>query len=281
MEKQMELEYIEVADRRTEAMPKVEELLQILIETNQQQAAQSVAFLLDFMDRMEGQLDSVNQELQAVRKELNVLQDAPGVPTIKERLEHLMKSLELKVSSFQGRLKEIKEALNDRAGQVVDHFKSQGVRALAGVTKTLGIKSMYAAIQSACEKQFASMDETIGSIHEVERKYREAVMHIKNAGRIITGKETQKAVVYPEKGFFSSLRKPCQALKTLHSSGIAKANQAIVKLDTLEKAGKQAAKGKRSIADKLKMFKENQKQAGVQNLGQVVKQKEKGNEHGR
>lgn len=280
MERQMELEHLEVNEQKSAEMPKVEELLQILIETNQQQAAQSVAFMLDFMDSMEGQLERVSQELHTVRKELNVLQDAPGAPTVKERLTSMIKGLEQTVASLQERIKEMKENLNERAGEVVDNFKKQGVRALANVTKVLGIKAMCLAIQSTFETGFAKMENSIVQINEVERKFRESVMHIKNAGRTITGKEIQKEAVYPEKGLFAGMRKPYQSMKNIYALGMAEAKRAVVKVERLEQAGKQVAKGKTSIADKLKQFKEHQEKESVQNIGQTVEPKGK-QEYGR
>lgn len=284
MAKQMELEHIEVDERKSAAMPKVEELLQILIETNQQQAAQSVAFMIEFMDSMEGQLVSVNQELQAVRSELNALQDAPGAPTIKERLTNMIKGLEQTAASLQARIKEMKDNLNERAGQVVDNFKKQGIKALAGVTQTLGLKAMLLSIQTSFETRFAKMEDSIGQIYEVERKYRESVMHVKNAGRTLMGKETQKEAAYPEKGFFTNMRKPYQSMKNIYALGMAEAKRAVVKVERLEQAGKQAAKGKTSIAEKLKKFKVDQEKAdkeGVRNLGQADRQNGKGQEYGR
>jgi len=284
MARQMELEHIEVDERKSAAMPKVEELLQILIETNQQQAAQSVAFMMEFMDSMEGQLVSVNQELQAVRSELNALQDAPGAPTIKERLTNMIKGLEQTAASLQARIKEMKDNLNERAGQVVDNFKKQGIKALAGATQTLGLKAMLSSIQTSFETRFAKMEDSIGQIYEVERKYRESVMHVKNAGRTLMGKETQKEAAYPEKGFFANMRKPYQSMKNIYALGMAEAKRAVAKVERLEQAGKQAAKGKTSIAEKLKKFKVDQEKAdkeGVRNHGQTARQNGKGQEYGR
>ena len=284
MARQMELEHIEADERMSAAMPKVEELLQILIETNQQQAAQSVAFMMEFMDSMEGQLESVNQELQAVRSELNALQDAPGAPTIKERLTNMIKGLEQTAASLQARIKEMKDNLNERAGQVVDNFKKQGIKALAGVTQTLGLKAMLSSIQTSFETRFAKMEDSIGQIYEVERKYRESVMHVKNAGRTLMGKETQKEAAYPEKGFFANMRKPYQSMKNIYALGMAEAKRAVAKVERLEQAGKQAAKGKTSIAEKLKKFKVDQEKAdkeGVRNHGQTARQNGKGQEYGR
>lgn len=281
MAKEMEFDQIEVDERRTAAMPNIEELLQILIETNQQQAAQSVAFIMEFMDNMEGQLESVNQELQAVRSELNVLQDMPGVPTLKERLTGMIASLEKTVVSLQERIKEMRESLNERAGTVVANFKKQGVRALAGVTEVLGIKKMLTSIQVTFENQSARIENRIGQINEAERKYRESVMHIKNAGRTIIGKEIQKEAAYPEKGLFAGMRKPCQSMKRIYTAGMNGARRGAAQVERLEQAGKQSIKRRPSIADKLKQFKERQAKESDRDPGQAVKPKRKEQEYGR
>lgn len=278
MGKEINLEHMDVGEITAERIPKVEELLQILIETNQQQGAQSVAFMLDFMDSMEGQLDSVKQELQAVRKELNDQQNRRGLPNVKEQLTNLITGLERKVTLLQKQIKDLKEVLNERAGQIVDNFKKQGVRALANVTEILGVKGMYLAIQASFENQLIKVDQNISKINELEQKCRESVMYIKNAGKVIMGKDIQKEVVYPEKSFFANMRKPYQSMKNLYVLGMTESKRAVVKLEQLEKAGKQIPKSKGSIVDKLKKFKGNQVKTDKE---QVVGQKGKGQEYGR
>lgn len=277
----MELEHMEAIEQVPDAMANVEELLKILIENNQQQAAQSVAFMMEFMNSMGEELTGVTNELKSVREELNVLKDTPETATIKERLSNMAKNLEQKVISLQKQIKDMQGALNEKAAEVIDNFKRQGIKALANVTKVLGIKKMLTSIQKSFEKQFEKIEASLGRIDEAERKYREVAMHVKNAGRTLKGKDIQKEVVFPEKSVFVNLRKPYQSMKNIYVGGRMEVRRALAKLTYLERAGKQVAK-KLPIAEKLKNFKESQGKLNKDNkrdIQQTVKRK--GEEHGR
>lgn len=282
MEKQMELEHIDVNEGRSAAMPNVEGLLQILIESNQQQAAQSVAFMLDFMDRMEEQLETVNQELKAVRGELNHLQNTPETKTLRARLSRWGEVLETKVQELQERINQTKAVLNEKAGQVINDFKQRGIRALDNVTKVLAIKPLATALHDVLKRQAISMEGSIDSINQTEKRYRESVHHVKNAGRAIRGKEAEKEINYPEKGVFAAMRGPYQQMHNLYSRGIAQVNRLLSGIDKLEKAGVKAKVRKVSISQKLKQFKEKQIEAdkqSVPDVGQKIKPKVQ--DHGR
>jgi len=270
MEKQQEMKY--------QTMPDVKELLQILIENNQQQAAQSVVFMMNLMDSMEGQLQSVNQELQAVRRELIGLQHIPGTTTIKLRLSEMIKGLEEKVHRLQEQIKHMKVKLNHKANQVIRDFKKRGAVTLGNVTKALGITVALSALNKSFEQGFANMDQGIAKINNIEQTYREAVGRVKNAGRVLVGKEVEKEVVYPEKGLFAALRKPYQSMKNVYALGSAEIKRAFTKVTQIEMSGKQAKTRKKSISQRIKELKEKQ---GNKEAVQPTKMKGKEQEYGR
>lgn len=276
MDKQSENLRMDVQEQKTAEMPDVNELLKILIEANQEQAAQSVAFLMEF-DSMEEQLEGVNKELQAVRTELNGLQNTPQSATVKERLSGMIKWLEEKVHTLQAQIKNMKVTLNEKAGEVVANFKSHGVSTLSNVTKVLGIKGMLESLNTTMEKEFSLMEKGIERVNASEHKFREAMQHVKNAGRVLQGKEALETQ-YPEKGLFAAMRKPYQSLKNLYALGATETKHALAKVERLQNAAKPVKKEKESIADKLKRFKE---QKAAEEVKQTVTQKAKGQEYGR
>ena len=284
MKEYREMEPFEVLEGKSAAMPKVEELLQILIETNQQQAAQSVAFMMEFMDNMEGQLERVNKELEAVRKEIGSLQDTPETKPARTRLSRIRGVLEQKVHALQEKIKQTKAALNRMAGQVVGNFKKQGISALDHVTRALKLEALGASLHDTLKRHSVSLEGSIGAINQTEKRYREGVHHIKNAGRAIRGKSVETEIMYPEKGVFAAMRKPYQSMQKVHERGIADMKRFLTGLDRLEKAGEKARAGKVPSSEKLKQFKQKQEkkdQEAVRNTGQIVGQKGKEQEYGR
>lgn len=259
-------------------IPDVINLLKILDENNQRQSHQNVVLIMKLMEEIEGRFDSVNQELSVVKQELSNLQRTPKTVAIKVRLSVMIKELEEKVHSLQEQIKEIKENLNQRAGKVVANVEKQGVRALANVTKVLKVKTLLKDLNTSFERQFNSIEKNIQNINEMERKYREAILHVKNAGRVIRGKETQKQAPYLDKGLFAKMRKPYQSLKNVCALGMTKTEGAMIKVQNIEKVGEEKMERKMNIAEKLKKFEKQQKK---QEVGQAIYKKEKGQEFGR
>jgi hypothetical protein len=271
MERENVVQRIDVEDRKggmdTE---NISELLKVLIETNREQGAQSVVFMLQFMDTMESELKSVNEELAKVRQELKSIPMKTETAPLRNRLAKLIKGLEEQVQFLQVKLKEMKTTLNQKAGEVVTDFKQHGVKALANVTKVLGICTMLTSIHSSMEKGFAKVEKKIENINRIEKKYREVTQHLKNAGRVLQGKEPGE-IKYPEKGLFESMRKSHRAMKNIYARGMAETKHAVVKMTALEKQGQ-----KKSITEKLKDFKEQQ---GEKENTPI--KKERGQEYGR
>lgn len=81
---------------------------------------------------------------------------------------------------------------------------------------------------------------------------------MKNAGRVLNGKEIQGEIIYPEKSIFSMMRKPYRSMKSFYTKGTADVKLAINKLEGLETSGKKAKREKPSISDKLTQFKKQQ-----------------------
>lgn len=134
----------------------VTELVKLLIDSGQFQNAESLAYVLMIMDRMENQLKAVCQELQEVRNQLGEMQEDQA--PLKERLTKLAKGLEKRVHSMQQQLKEMKKTLNHKAVQLIKEFRSRGIVALDGMARKVGIKDMVNTLNTAFETGLKKVD---------------------------------------------------------------------------------------------------------------------------
>lgn len=158
----LENEKIEVAEEKETEMPNVEELLKILLDVNLEQNRQTVHLLMNYMNDIEENFFSVLEELDTVKAQLAQVQQIPQTKEVRHTLSDLIQNLQGQANHLQEQIHGMKTRLNEKAAQLVQNFKDQGVTALNHVCEFLGVKESLTQIresllQSAKEMQ-SSMD---------------------------------------------------------------------------------------------------------------------------
>lgn len=248
---------IEMPEQETMKMPDMEELLNILIDLNMSQSQQTVSLLMNYMNDMEENFFSVLQELDTVKEQLAHVQNTTQTKNVRHTLAELSEQMGDKIHSLQDQLKEIKISLNEKAAQLVQNFKTHGVKALNHVCDFLGIKDSMAQLKESLLENAQSMQTSIDKINTVERELREVTTHVKNVGRAIAGKETMTVPEPKEKGFFYQIKRPYQSMKHFCMNQAGKLEKGIETMERLEKSVSRK-EPKPSILKKLQSFKEQQ-----------------------
>lgn len=259
---------IDMPDEGKTEMPGVEELLKILIEYNMESNVQSVNLLMNYMNEMEEQFNSVMEELSSVKEQLANAQNTPESKQVKSTLTSLSEKLQEKLSSLQEQIHTIRAALNEKAAQLVENFKENGVLALNHVCEFLGIKDTMTQMKETFEQGSADMQGSMDKIDSVSKELRETTTHAKNIGRAMVGKELKEVPEAKQSGFFHNMKKPYQSMKNTYDKGAGKLEKAIARMESLEQSAekvsekraeaKKDAKEKTSIMKKLQSCKENQ-----------------------
>lgn len=136
----LENEKIEVAEEKETEMPNVEELLKILLDVNLEQNRQTVHLLMNYMNDIEENFFSVLEELDTVKAQLAQVQQIPQTKEVRHTLSDLIQNLQGQANHLQEQIHGMKTRLNEKAAQLVQNFKDQGVTVLNHVCEFLGVK---------------------------------------------------------------------------------------------------------------------------------------------
>lgn len=226
----------------------VEELISILNMCNKTKEQMQISMLLEQMQEMEENYASVLQELADVKDKLNNIQ--LNNKEVKNNVVQISDEVGRDITEKHHNLQNIRENLNAGAKQVVQKFKDVGVTALNNVCGFLGIKEKLIQLRDDARSNEMKMKASIEKIEKIESELGATILHAKNMGRAIAGKETLTEKSGKKSKFFNMLKKPYMKHQAKYAKQCEKLNKAIEKFDSLEKAAGNV-KNRDSVINKL------------------------------
>lgn len=219
----------------------MEQFLKLLSENGRAGQSEDLSRLLFYVDGMNRQLDAVRQELQTVRVQLAQAQDTPQ----KTVLQGMVDGLQNKVRQAQEKLDGLREKIMQCAANAVEGFKRVGVTALDKAVSAMGIHKTLEAVQQNISGSLADARKNIEKIETLGHELRSVGGHLKNAGRAVTGRETQ-AVDGGQEGRFQAavlapMRTVHKMLSTMNNATLA----AIGSVERLETAAETVREAKK------------------------------------
>lgn len=242
----LENEKIEVAEEKETEMPNIEELLKILLDVNLEQNRQTVHLLMNYMNDIEEKIFFVLEELDTVKAQLAQVQQIPQTKEVRHTLADLMQNLQGQANHLQEQIHSMKTRLNEKAAQLVQNFKNQGVAALNHVCVFLGVKESLTQIRESLLQSAKEMQSSMDKIDQVAEELRAATTHAKNVGRAVVGKEAQEVAQPKEGGFFYQMKRPYQAMQDFCLKNARKIEKDIHKIENLEQRVGKIADGKKA-----------------------------------
>ncbi|MDO4553658.1 MAG: hypothetical protein Q4B70_00760 [Lachnospiraceae bacterium] len=275
---------IEMPEQEQMEMPGVEELLKILIDLNMSQSQQSVSLLMNYMNDVEENFFSVLQELDAVKEQLANIQNTPQTKETRHTLSEMAGQMGARLTSLQEQMNGYRQALNEKATQLVQNFKERGFEALNNVCGFLGIKDIMAQMKESLLIHAEHMQASMDKIDKVSQELREASTHAKNVGRAMTGKEALEVPEGKESGFFHQMKRPYQSMKNFCEKQTEKLEKGIAHMEHMEQTADRSTQKrieqksedkKPSIMEKLQDLKGKQEsQAKATPMAEKVKTQE-------
>ena len=208
----------------------IQQFLKLLEENGRQGQAADLSQLMWYMDGMMRQFDAVNRELQEVKQQLSQVQE----PSKKYILQNAVARLQRSVDQLREGLSCLWSNIAERAAKAVQEFKNVGVSALDKAVSGLHIKNALESLQENISKTIADTKRNIAAIENVGQELRSVGGHLKNAGRAMTGKETQIVTSGQEGRFQSAVLAPIRTTQKLFSSMNNATLAAIGNLENLE-----------------------------------------------
>ncbi len=129
-----------------------------------------------------------------------------------------MAKLESKAHQLKETLDGLWKKIAGCAAAAVEDFKEAGVSALDKAVAAIGVKSVLESMQEKISGMIADTKQNIEKVENIGHELRSAGGHLKNAGRAMTGKETQEVDGGQEGRFQSVILAPMRAMEKLLSS---------------------------------------------------------------
>ena len=210
----------------------IQELIALLNQNQQREAANNVFEMAALIDGMEKRLESVTEELVTVKDQLRKMEEREAEKGLKQSLKRAVNKLEQDCKAMKEKLFEVKTEIKAKAGEIVTAAKQKGKAALNKVAEFLGIKKKLENIRQNVQESIADVDKSIGKIDAFGTGMREAGQKIANTFRTFADKPEKE---YGEKKFSKTelIKKPFQAKRKLLSGILNCADAAIEKTERL------------------------------------------------
>ena len=169
----------------------VRELIGVLQEN--QMDAKTLVAMLGYVAAVEKQLDKAVGELAAMRRELNVMREERNHP-IRTALIRAINTLENAIGIVRARLDAIKSAVVTGCKSAVAAFKQHGISALSNLARFFNLKTELRDWSKGLSNLIKANDKAVENIAAISAEYHAAGLHVKNAARVLVGKEPLRAV---------------------------------------------------------------------------------------
>lgn len=189
----------------------IQQFLKLLEENGRQGQVQDLSQLMWYMDGMNRQYEAVLRELQEVRQQLARERE----PSVKYVIQNAAAKLEHKARQMKEALDGLWERIADSAKTAMDNFRETGVTALDKAVSAIGVKSALESLQEHLGNMIADTKQNIQKVEEIGHELRSVGGHLKNAGRAMTGRETQTVDGGQEGRFQSAVLAPMRAAQSL------------------------------------------------------------------
>lgn len=230
--------------------PLIVELLGILAKNKATEQYVEFSQLVSCVSAMEEQLNQTATELSAVMQELRTLQNSLSKED-KASLSSLSASLGTAVKKGREQLNSLKGRILRAAQTTVKGLKDRGVIGLAGALEALGVRKAITALQNHFGSTARTVETGIARMEAVGQELRGVGSHVRNIGRVLSGKERQEAE--QSRGEMAVLA-PFRHIRDALRKAENLAGQAVGSLEKLERS---ANERKPSIKEALKDYESN------------------------
>lgn len=171
-------------------------LLGLLQDNGMHDQAQELKELLQYVTAMEQQCGLILSELRQVKEQLGKMEDQQH--PMKKAFSNAEQKIEARVEQARGRLQELRQTIEDRAGSMAEGFRKAGVSALRKTSELLGVRKLLNGIQEDLGRAAYGTRRTVERMEAMGDELRSASSHLHNAGRAAAGQERRQVEQRPE-----------------------------------------------------------------------------------
>lgn len=218
--------------------------------------AKALTTMLGCVAAVEKQLEKTAGELTSMRRELSVLREERNHP-IRTALLRSINSLETAFNNLRVKLETLKTAIINGCKSCVSAFKQQGLAALADVSRHFNLKAELRDWGKSLNGLIKANEKAAENIETIGKEYHSAGLHVKNAARVLIGKEPLREI--KRNGRLAWLAKaPFVAVRNFQQYAKNGIEQAATALERLE----QSSPKRTSITQDIRKYKEMAERSG-------------------
>lgn len=190
-------------------------MLDLMERNKQDEQAREMKRLLACLDNMEQQYNAVVREVQDLKRQLAEMPEQRGQD--QNTVTKLLQTLEDQAGEMRTQLESIREKIISCAKNAVNGFKRMGISALDMAVSMLGIKELLESTQEKIWNAMESTSATIQRVEDIGHELRSVGGHLKNAGRAVTGRETQVVDGGQEGRFQAVVLAPMRTINSMYA----------------------------------------------------------------
>ena len=168
----------------------IQDFIKLLAENSRGGQSEELTRLVQYMEKINQQFEVLNRELAEIKKQCvrNGEHDGHETHTISDMTHTLMN----KVQKVKEKLDSLWEKIAECAATALRDFKDHGTTALDKAVSMLNVKPALEAIQENISGMIEGIRQNIEKMEDIGFELRSAGAHLKNAGRVVSGKEVQE-----------------------------------------------------------------------------------------
>ena len=210
------------------------ELLQLLKQNNMQQESKDTYELCAYIDSLEKKLDSMTTELVNMQNRIDELQESQISKAIQARMAEAKERITVQCNEIKVKIIQTKEAVCEKAQDIVFDVKIRGMVALNRVSEILKVRDNLSSIRQKVKEAKKNVTNEINKIKAVGESIREANQLIANAVRVYVEKPEVDYSRQERKVFKTDIvAAPWKAMEKLLGSAELHLDGAIDKVDNL------------------------------------------------
>lgn len=164
--------------------PDIKTLLYVLGSSGLKKEQQEVETLVDYLESMGNQFSQMIGELQAMREELEKMQDKG----IRATVSRVLEGAENKTQEIWGKVSMIGKNLIQSAKNALAVFREKGVNALRRAVSAMKIPQVLSTVKGMMHHRVKKMNEKAEKTQMLAQELHKAKEHRRNVGRILAGR---------------------------------------------------------------------------------------------
>ncbi len=182
----------------------IKDLFDVMERNGLKREKREIETLISYLENMESQFGKMLEELVEVRGQLAQIQDKG----IRATVSHIIGGAEKRVHAINTQITLIKSKLISSAKNAVKVCKENGVEATRKVIYAMKIPNALLGLKELFHSGMESMNRKAAKIGIISGELHKASAHVKNAGRILIGKQRREvAERQSDKGVLAKVQK--------------------------------------------------------------------------